>query len=681
MVFFRKEDTIPGTSQTPVDENDFSTLKQALDRAGLPPGAAKIAAVELERLKKTDPSQPEYAISHGYLTFLADLPWAKSTDDNLDLKRAQAVLDTEHFGLGPVKERVLEFLAVQNLRNQRKFDLLVVDDEKIARTNLAYLLAKEGYRVETAANGLEALELLNKRRFDLVLTDLKMDKMDGNQLLEAAKQVNPDTQVIMVTGFATVGSAVEALRKGAAHYLPKPVDIAELRAVVRQLLDRKKQLQINRGPVLCFTGPPGTGKTSIGRGIADALGRRFVRISLAGLRDEAELRGHRRTYVGAMPGRIMNEIRRAGVNNPVLMLDEIDKIGQDFQGDASAVLLELLDPEQNAHFVDHYLDAPFDLSAAIFIATANVIDRIPGPLRDRLERIDFPGYTEPDKLAIAKRFLVPRQLTAAGLSPQADAFQDAALLKIIREHTREAGLRGLEREIAAVCRKLAKLCVLDDETGCRPQVDDAMIATLLGPSKYLHEKRGLKARVGVVPGLVWTESGGELMFVEAGIMAGSQQIILTGSMGQVLQESAQTALSYVRGQAAAFGIPADFFARSDIHIHLPAGAIAKDGPSAGLTIAVALISLLTQRPARPDVAMTGELTLSGRIMPIAGLREKIMAAQREQIRTVIVPQANAADLQRLETELIEGLEVFPADDVAAVVALALAEPTGEGLRS
>ncbi|MDA8139996.1 MAG: response regulator, partial [Desulfobacteraceae bacterium] len=608
---------------------------------------------------------------HNYLTFLADLPWSKSTDDTLDLKRAQAVLDAEHFGLGPVKERVLEFLAVQNLRSQRKFELLVVDDERIARNNLAYLLAKEGYHVEAAANGLEALELLRKRRFDLVLTDLKMDKMDGNQLLEAAKQISADIEVIMITGYATVGSAVETLRKGAAHYLPKPVDVTELRSVVRQLLGRKQQLKMNRGPVLCFTGPPGTGKTSIGRGIAEALGRRFVRISLAGVRDEAELRGHRRTYVGAMPGRILSEIRRAGVNNPVLMLDEIDKIGQEFQGDAASVLLEVLDPEQNSRFVDHYLDAPFDLSAAIFIATANVIERIPGPLRDRLERIDFTGYTELDKLAIAKSFLVPRQLTAAGLSPLNIDFQDAALLKVIREHTREAGLRGLEREIAAVCRKLARLCVMDQEQGGRMVVDDPMVASLLGPGKFVHETKSPQGRIGVVAGLVWTEAGGELMFVEAAIMAGTQQLILTGSMGQVLQESAQTALSFVRGQAATFGFPADFFARSDIHIHLPAGAISKDGPSAGLTMAVALISLLTQRPARPDVAMTGELTLSGRILPIAGVREKIMAAQREQIHTVILPKANAADLQRLEPELVQGLEVILADDVGVVVEKAL----------
>jgi ATP-dependent Lon protease len=653
------------------EEGEFASLQQAIEKASLPQAAAAIAAGELSRLKKTDQSLPEYGIAHSYLTFLAAMPWQRATDDHLDLKQVQALLDKEHYGLAQVKERVVEFLAVQNLREQKKYDLLVVDDEQIARTNLGYVLAKEGYRVEIAANGLEALSQLQKRRFDLVLTDLKMDKMDGNQLLEAAKQLDPDTQIVMITGFATVGSAVEALRKGAAHYLPKPVNFDELRAVIRQILNNKQRLQLNRGPVLCFTGPPGTGKTSIGRGIAAALGRKFVRISLAGLKDEAELRGHRRTYVGAMPGRILGEIKRVGVNNPVFMLDEIDKIGHDFQGDASAVLLELLDPEQNTHFSDHYLDIPFDLSSAIFIATANVIENIPGPLRDRLERIDFAGYTEREKLSIAQQFLVPRQLSAASLEEQALIFEAKAILMIIRDHTREAGLRGLEREIAAVCRKLARLCVVDQTVNHGMQVDAELVAKLLGPPKYAHAAGDTRGRIGVAAGLAWTEAGGEIMYVEAGIMNGTQQLILTGSLGQVLQESARTALSYVRSQAETFGIEADFFSNRDIHIHLPSGAISKDGPSAGLALAMALISLLTRRHVRPDVAMTGELSLTGRILPVAGLREKLLAAQREHMSTIIVPAANGADVQRLEAEIVEGLEVVLVDDFTQVVERAL----------
>ncbi|KJS33101.1 MAG: ATP-dependent protease [Desulfatitalea sp. BRH_c12] len=671
MVFFRKEEVAANQPTTTPEEGEFTALQQAIEKASLPQAAAAIAAGELSRLKKTDQSLPEYAITHSYLTFLAALPWKRATDDHLYFKQVQVLLDKEHYGLAQVKERVVEFLAVQNLREQKKYDLLVVDDEQIARTNLGYVLAKEGYRVETAANGLEALSQLQKRRFDLVLTDLKMDKMDGNQLLEAAKQLDSDTQVVMITGFATVGSAVEALRKGAAHYLPKPVNFDELRAVIRQILNNKQRLQLSRGPVLCFTGPPGTGKTSIGRGIAAALGRKFVRISLAGLKDEAELRGHRRTYVGAMPGRILNEIKRVGVKNPVFMLDEIDKIGNDFQGDASAVLLELLDPEQNTHFSDHYLDIPFDLSSAIFIATANVIENIPGPLRDRLERIEFAGYTEREKLSIAQQFLVPRQLSAASLEEQALIFEAAAILKIIRDHTREAGLRGLEREIAAVCRKLARLCVVDQTVNHGMQVDAELVAKLLGPPKYAHAAGDTRGRIGVAAGLAWTEAGGEIMYVEAGIMKGTQQLILTGSLGQVLQESARTALSYIRSQAETFGIEADFFSGRDIHIHLPSGAISKDGPSAGLALALALISLLTRRHVRPDVAMTGELSLTGRILPVAGLREKLLAAQREHMSTIIVPAANSADVQRLEAEIVEGLEVVLVDDFTQVVEQAL----------
>lgn len=675
MVFFRRESPLDKEVSNPATPDDLSALQQAVEKADLPHPASAAAANELNRLRKTDPSLPEYTLIQTYLDFIIALPWSLFTHDSLDLKRAESVLNAEHFGLGPVKERIIEFLAVQTLRGQQTLQLLVVDDEKIARENLEYVLSKEGYRVETAANGADALSLLKKQRYDLVLTDLKMDKMDGNQLLEEVKRLDPETHVVMVTGFATVGSAVDAFRKGAAHYLPKPVNIDELRSIVRQTLDSKKQLQMRRSPVLCFAGPPGTGKTSIGRGIAAALGRKFIRISLAGLRDEAELRGHRRTYVGAMPGRILSEIRRIGVNNPVFMLDEIDKIGQDFQGDAASVLLELLDPEQNAHFVDHYLDLPFDLSSAIFIATANVIERIPGPLRDRLEIIDFPGYTEKEKLKIAQHFLIPKQITVNSLPGLSIHFTDGAVLKLIRDYTQEAGLRGLEREIAAVCRKMARISVQNLQ-GTPAAVDEMLVGSLLGPRKVNHETSDAARRVGVVTGLVWTEFGGEIIFVEAGIMKGQQQLILTGSLGQVLQESARTALSFVRSHAGQFGIAPDFFSEHDVHIHIPSGGISKDGPSAGLTIAVALISLLTGRKVRPHIAMTGELSLTGRILAIFGLKEKVLAAQRAGIKRVIVPQANAIDAERLEPDVTEGLEVILADDVAAVVEQALGEPGG-----
>jgi len=617
-------------------------------------------------------------VAHGYLEFLLALPWNRSSDDNLDLARAEAVLELEHFGLGMVKERIIEFLAVQILRSHASSRLLVVDDEEIARNNLKYVLAKEGYLVETAANGLEALARLERSRFDVILTDLKMDRMDGDQLLLAARRLDPETQVIVITGFATVDSAVDALRKGAAHYLPKPVDIGQLREVVRTILNAKKHAQMTRSPVLCFTGPPGTGKTSIGRAIASALERRFIRVSCAGLRDEAELRGHRRTYVGAMPGRILGEIRRAGVNNPVFMLDEVDKIGAEFRGDAAAALLELLDPEQNARFTDHYLDLPFDLSAAVFIATANAIDRVPGPLRDRLEVIEFPGYTEKEKLAIARRFLVPRQLAASALEAGSIAFSDAAILKIIRDYTHEAGLRNLEREIAAVCRKLARLRV--GGSAAAAVIDDATAAQLLGPRKITHPAAGSTGRPGVAVGLVWTEGGGEVLAVEAGVMKGSQQLILTGSLGPVLQESAQAVLSHVRSHAACYGIPGDFFAGHDVHIHLPVIGIGKDGPSAGITMAVALVSVLTGRAVRPGVAMTGELTLSGRMLPVQGLREKVLAARRAGLHTVILPGGNREDMHRLEAEVREGIELVAAEELGDVLPQVLEPPAHSAMR-
>ncbi|MGQ9688647.1 MAG: endopeptidase La [Desulfobaccales bacterium] len=658
MAFFRKsEEPAPQVSA------ELKDLRAAVAQTRLPEHVAPVVIKELERLEKTDPSVPEYIIGINYVEYLLGLPWYAATEDNLDLKRAEQILASEHFGLKHVKERILEYLAVRTLCLVRPFQVLVVDDEEIARANLEHILKKEGYQVRTAANGMEALERLQEQEVDLILTDLKMEKMDGLQLLEAAKEIAPQVAIMMVTGYATVDSAVEALQKGAVHYLSKPIKIEEMRAAVRRLSEKKRLLQNTRGPVLCFSGPPGTGKTSIGRSIAHALERKFVRLSLAGLRDEAELRGHRRTYVGAMPGRIINEIKRLGVKNPVFMLDEIDKVGQGFKGDPASVLLEILDPEQNSAFFDHYLDVPFDLSGVMFIATANVVENLPRPLLDRLEVIEFPGYSEQEKRHIAQDYLIPRQLHYHGLSHLPIKMTDEAVLAVIRGYTREAGLRNLEREIATICRKLARRCLKGEDGGCPLTIDATLVEQLLGPRRFIHEATQAQNRIGVTTGLVWTEFGGEIIFVEAAAMKGNKQLILTGSLGNVLQESAQTALSYIRSHAAKFHIDPDFFAQRDIHIHLPAGSIPKDGPSAGLTIALALISLLTGRPARREVALSGELTLSGRILPVSGIREKLLAAQRAGVRKVILPQRNAVDLNEIEEELKEGLEVILVNEV------------------
>ncbi len=666
MGFFRKmtEEEHPKPAQELVE------LRAAVQKAQLPEAVAAIAAKELERLDKTDPSVGEYTIGINYLDYLISLPWNRFTEDNLDLKRAERILESQHYGLPHVKERILEYLAVRTLCSVQTSQILVVDDEEIARTNLEYILRKEGHQVTTAANGLEALEKVKAHEFDVILTDLKMEKMDGIQLLESVKQIAPHTEIVMVTGYATVSSAVDALKKGAAHYLSKPIKLDELRATVREIIDKKRHVQMNRGPVLCFAGPPGTGKTSIGQAIAEALERKFVRLSLAGLRDEAELRGHRRTYVGAMPGRIINELKRLEVKNPVFMLDEIDKIGQDFRGDPASVLLEILDPQQNTNFVDHYVDVPFDLSGVMFITTANVVETLPAPLLDRLEVIYFPGYTEPEKIQISQHFLVPRQLREHALSHLGIEFTDPAVAKVIGGYTREAGLRNLEREIAMVCRKLARICVQSKGT-CALSVDEELVEKFLGPRKFTHEVAEVGNQVGVTTGLVWTEFGGEIIFVEATRMRGHKQLMLTGSLGDVLKESAQTALSYIRSHAEAFGLDPDFFTESDIHIHLPSGAIPKEGPSAGVTIALALLSLLTGRPARRDVALTGELTLSGRILPVSGIREKVLAAQRAGVKVVVFPKKNEADIVNLEEQAKAGMEIVLADAIEPLVDLVL----------
>ncbi|MFC1515658.1 endopeptidase La [Thermodesulfobacteriota bacterium] len=660
MGIFRKSD-----EKQPTPELEL--LRREVLKAKMSPPAETHALHELEKLDKTPLEATEYAIGINYLEYLVSLPWNAHTEDKLDLEHVEHILNKEHGGLSRSKERILEYIAVRKLKTQQEFRVLVVDDEEIARTNLEHILIKEGFHVVTAVNGAEAIEHMASAPFDLVLTDLLMTKVGGIELLEIVKTRHPDTEVIIITGYATVPSAVEALQKGAYHYLAKPLKIEEVRSAVEKVLARKQWDHRPRGPVLCFLGPPGTGKTSLGRAIAAALGRKFIRLSLAGMKDEAEIRGHRRSYAGAMPGRIIDAIRRIGSKNPLFMLDEIDKIGQDFRGDPASALLEVLDPEQNEHFLDYYLDVAFDLSNVMFIATANLTDPIPRPLLDRMEVLELSGYTDEEKALIAMEFLIPRQVEAASLSHYSPEFSKEAVLKIIRDYTREAGLRNLEREIGSICRKIAREILHQGGTADRLFIDPPKVEQYLGPRRFHYEVTEARDRIGVTTGLVWTVTGGDIIFIEVTRMKGTRELILTGSLGEVMQESAQAALSFIRSNAARFQIPEDFFSGHDIHIHVPAGAIPKDGPSAGLTIALSLISLAKERPAKRDVAMTGELTLTGRILPVAGVREKILAAQRAGVKTVVLPEKNRVDVDNIGDDIRGDLELVFTDSVENVI--------------
>jgi ATP-dependent Lon protease len=526
---------------------DVDELKERLDAADLPEEPQKAADKELERLRMIPPESAEHSVVRTYLEWLADLPWNHSTEDNLDLLHARAILDEDHFGLDEIKERILEYLAVRKLR----------DDPK--------------------------------------------------------------------------------------------------------------------SPILCFAGPPGVGKTSLGRSIARAMGRSFVRLSLGGVRDEAEIRGHRRTYVGSLPGRIIQNLRTAGTSNPLFVLDEIDKLGADFRGDPASALLEVLDPEQNATFQDHYLDVPFDLSRVMFITTANQLEPIPAPLRDRMEVIELSGYTEEEKLEIARRHLVPRQIRENGLSPEQIQFDDDGLEKIIGDYTREAGLRNLEREIGRICRKIAR-AVTEGRTD--PSViTPEQARELLGPERFFNEVAERKGEPGVVTGLAYTPNGGDILFIESARMSGKKGLTLTGSLGDVMKESAQTALSVVRSSADSLGIDPGFFDESDLHVHVPAGAIPKDGPSAGITIATSLASLLSGRSVRPNVAMTGEITLRGTVLPIGGVKEKVLAARRAGIQTVLLPKRNEKDLEDVPESVRGELKIVFVERLADVLAEALEPPT------
>ncbi|THB80945.1 MAG: endopeptidase La [Desulfobacteraceae bacterium] len=626
-----------------------------------------IALKEVDRLSKISPSSTEYTIGLNHIEYLASLPWGIRTDDKLDIEWAQKVLDTEHAGLHEVKERILEFLAVRILKLSGRHSILVIDDEETTCKNLKYTLNKEGYQVETLSSGEEALSLLEQRHFDIVITDLKMKQIDGLTILNHIKSNYPSTEVIIITGYATVDTAVDALTKGSYQFLAKPLKLETIRSTVKKALSQNRLALDNSTTILCFSGPPGTGKTSLGRAIAKSLNRKFIRISLAGIKDEADIRGHRRSYTGALPGRIIQEIRRCESQNPLIMLDEIDKLGNEFKGDPAAALLEVLDPEQNRSFIDHYLDVPFDLSDVMFIATANIISAIPAPLLDRFEVIHLSGYTHQEKRHIAFNHMIPKAVKESGLTKSPPVFSEQALDVIIKNHTREAGLRDLERKIAAVCRKISLKMVRNNDTSQPITILPDHISDYLGPKKYFSEVAQAKNRIGLSTGLAWTQTGGEIIFIEATAMEGRGQLILTGSLGEVMKESAQAALSYIRSHTDSLNLPDTRFDKKDIHIHVPAGAIQKDGPSAGITIAAALVSLFTRRVCRRDVALSGELTLSGRILPVGGIKEKILAASEAGISTLIFPEKNLGDIQVINDSILSQVNIITANDLSDII--------------
>ncbi|HEY6176026.1 MAG TPA: endopeptidase La [Kofleriaceae bacterium] len=527
---------------------DLDEFAEKITKAKMPEEAEKVSRKQLDRLKGMQPSSAEYTVTRTYLEWLVELPWSISTEDHIELPEVRRCLDEDHYDLDKVKKRIVEYMAVRKLKNDKK------------------------------------------------------------------------------------------------------------------------------GPILCLVGPPGVGKTSLGRSVARAIGRKFGRISLGGVRDEAEIRGHRRTYVGSLPGRIVQGIKKAGTNNPVFVLDEIDKLGHDFRGDPASALLEVLDPEQNSSFSDHYLEVTFDLSKVLFIATANQLDPIPWALRDRLEIIELPGYTRQEKKMIARKFLVPKQLDDHGLTSDRCEITDDAIFEIVDSYTREAGVRNLEREIGSVCRAVA-VKVAEGQAKDHELINSGVVEEVLGPKKFVSEVAERVGEPGVATGLAWTAVGGDILFIEATQMPGKGKLTLTGQLGDVMKESVTAALSFVRGRAAALGLdPGNFLENKDLHVHVPAGAVPKDGPSAGVTMYTALVSLLTGVPVRPDVAMTGEITLRGNVLQIGGVKEKLLAAHRAGIRRVIIPERNVKDLIDVPEEVKREMEILSVKRMDEVLAIALKDP-------
>jgi ATP-dependent Lon protease len=586
------------------EAGELEELREKLDALALPVEARKEVDREFNRMARIARESMEYQVIRTYLETVAELPWSERSQEHLDLKEAEKVLDEDHYGLGDVKDRVLEYLAVRQLQ------MMTLEKQRAAAKPAAPPIAadEEG---EGAFGGED-----------------------------------------------TFGNGSHADQDGGGPVLRK-----------QPKLRGNEDDRISKGPILLFTGPPGVGKTSIAKSIARSMGREYVRISLGGVRDEADIRGHRRTYVGAMPGRIIQGMKQAGTKNPVFLLDEVDKLGASYQGDPASALLEVLDPAQNDSFVDHYLGVPFDLSECLFIATANFVQNIPEPLLDRMEFVEFTGYTEKEKLVIARRFLLPRQLKEKSLTAEQLEVTDDALLDVISKYTREGGVRQLERALSQLARKVARRIAAGEVE--KVSVDKADIQALLGRAKIRPEQAMREDKVGVGTGMYYTPAGGDIMFVEAATMRGKGNLVLTGQLGDVMKESALAAWSYARAHSDALQIDPNQFER-DVHIHVPAGAIRKDGPSAGVTMATALVSALSNRAVRHDMAMTGEITLSGQVLPIGGVKEKVLGAVRSGITEVVLPFENEADLEDLPPEVLELITVHPVRDLSEVLALALA---------